>query len=67
MRIQSLSFKAGNFKSLSGIQVHLTNGKQIVSSPLYKGDIDTDPIRHMHDISAKHISKVAVRVLGDNT
>ena len=27
VNVQTLTFKAGNFKSLSGIKVHLTNGK----------------------------------------
>ena len=65
--LQSLSFKAGNFKSLSGIQIVLTNGMETLESPLFSGNKDNDPLKKMHSVQRKHIAKVSMRIQGESS
>ena len=67
MRIKSMNFKAGNFKTLSGIQIIVTNDKETITSPVFTGYRDSDPMKIMHDVSKKHISKVGMRIQGEST
>ena len=64
--LKSLNFKAGNFKSLSGIQIVLTNGNEQVVSPLFAGTKDSDPLKKMHDVTNRSITKVSMRIQGES-
>ena len=46
-QIKHMTFKAGNYKTFSGIQITLTNEKDTVTSPVLGGTKDNDPLKQM--------------------